>query len=562
LQAFAAPQQAILSLRERGREALVQALREHLTLGWEALAEAYRWTFDMYLVMAGLGQNVALCTSLTQIKPTAVICLSSEGWAYPILRDLARDLDFTLKTPARLPTRLALRRWRRQLLGKGRDWLEWWRIARAKMARRHLAINTGAVLACAWYHNHFNTLAPVVAELQRREVPASLVLGTAFAARKDPSPHDALSYQLLEAQGPLWPSSFLRQPLKVVWFETVLAKPFETTEPGKPLVGMKWLARDLAFRFSDSLQHTARFHAAAQRIIGQRPRAILLPYQDSQYVRILTSLARQQGIPVIEILQAIPSRNTNDYFVGAGDYLVVWGEYTRRVLCDIGAPPDRVVPLGSPLWDVALRNHASQQQAQAGAVIPLPQITYLTIPVSNLSMSREQKREVMSWLREVLLRFPDLRLLIKLHPVDARGIVERAALGESNWKELADRVEIIDHGPIEPVLERSGLILSPFSTAIFEALLMGKPLVYLPLWGTDVALEQVLKGASQVVRAQTDLLQTVEQYLRQGREAISPSQRVSEVLEDVFFRLDGRAAERCADFVVSVLDSAKGSERK
>lgn len=551
LETFAPSKEEIFNLRSRAQVALREAFRLELLAGREDLADAYEWSFGSWVVAGGVGENAALCAAVDRIRPSKVVCLTQRLGVYTVLRALAREGGYDFRCPRVLRTRLTARHQGRRLLGKGRDILEWWRIARAKARRASVDSCGGAVLAFAWYHNHFNSLAPVVAALLRRGVAASLVLGVAFAARNGPSQHDVLPRVLLEARGSLRAPRSLRRHLGAAWFEAVLAQALAGSDSDAPHLEIRSLARDMAWRFADSLRHTERFFAAAQRIIQEQPRALLLPYQDSQYVHILGLLARKMNIPTIHLLQGLPSPNTNDRFVGAADFTLIWGEYSRRVFSANGGAPDRLVPLGSPMWDDYLQERLSTGGMSLARVNPLPQLTYLPTPASPLTISRERKAELMSWLRSVLLQFAGVRLLIKLHPLDARGSVEGRVVQTQDWRDLRDRVELVASGPVRPVLERSGLVFSPYSTAIFETLLVGKPLVYHPLWDDDRTLAQVLDGACYVARSQGDLLRAMDVYLTRGKEAISPSERVSAVLEDVFFRLDGKAAERCADFILS-----------
>ena len=115
--------------------------------------------------------------------------------------------------------------------------------------------------------------------------------------------------------------------------------------PGVYSVFKYWLKRALR----------GRPCTAIERLIEEsKPDVIIHPsVLAGVYINDLTEIARARGLPLVVIMNSWDNPCTKRVMVGTPDWLLVWGEQTKRHAIDyIGMRPERVVKFGVAQFDL------------------------------------------------------------------------------------------------------------------------------------------------------------------------------------------------------------------
>jgi CDP-glycerol glycerophosphotransferase (TagB/SpsB family) len=153
-----------------------------------------------------------------------------------------------------------------------------------------------------------------------------------------------------------------------------------------------------------------------------------------------------------------------------------------------------------------------------------------------------------------LARVPGIQVIVKLHPDEADGSIERELADEAGLT----RCSVVEGGDIVDYLLASDLVIVFFSTVGHEAILMGKPLIQIPvgsgegtiipfteeggaLDGSDLSrLGELVRGALADEQVRSELERGREAYIGRHVHAI-----------------DGHAADRVAELIVRATEHGR-----
>jgi len=266
------------------------------------------------------------------------------------------------------------------------------------------------------------------------------------------------------------------------------------------------------------------------RFISSPPCAVIVPYDVPQFERTIVEIARKYSVPSVTVLHGIPFYY-NTYDNGQTDYLVVPSNAMRDIYVSIGKNARSLLPLGSPKFDEYFNKKA--REVLAGAK---KRILILTYPkVHNTVASEETALE--DYIINVLaaLRGMDAEISIKLHPSES---VEY-------YSQLVDdkKVRIVKDTSIMEEIENSDIIISTFSTAMLEGLLLGKPIVcFNP--SKRVPYPEPCISYVEVLTDYDKLKQRVSE-ISVGRFKETPKRSIEEFTGPI----DGKSSERILKFV-------------
>jgi hypothetical protein len=150
-------------------------------------------------------------------------------------------------------------------------------------------------------------------------------------------------------------------------------------------------------------------------------------------------------------------------------------------------------------------------------------------------------RDLAAAVTQLAERHPDWRFLIKLHPAEIPAPYAAIAARAPNIA-LASRARIRD------VLHHCTALLANTSTTATEAWMLGKPVFEVMFGEYEVAAPASYMAGNQVVRSIDELDASLVACVESPEGAISSAVQAARAafLEDVYFRIDGRSAERCA----------------
>ena len=267
------------------------------------------------------------------------------------------------------------------------------------------------------------------------------------------------------------------------------------------------------------------------------------------------------------------------------DCCFTWGEHSRRLLLeqDILAA-SQVHTVGSPRFDLYHHPYLTLVEPRAellrrSGVIDdgAPLIVWTTNAFHTLNELRESAvaravetgvpehdfrgqiddegtafHDIAQLVTELARRHPGWRFLMKLHPSEKRGPYESLADGFPNLHVLRDAA-------IRDVLYHCDALLTHCSTTATEAWMLGKPVLEVIFGDYKVASPREYLAGNHVVVDLPAVEALLERYVG-NRDAQVPDEQQcvrEEYLSRLYYRIDGRASERCAEQIEMLLAPAR-----
>ncbi len=270
--------------------------------------------------------------------------------------------------------------------------------------------------------------------------------------------------------------------------------------------------------------------------------------------RTMIEVFRRNGIRSLDLLVYSVSEHSFTWKNLATDFVALEGDFARRVFLSCGISEGRLFITGQPRFDfVPYKDkvfNADRIYNKLGISRDKKIVTLTTNPV--VINIRENEKVIL--LREVygaLKELGDYHLVVKLHPSDFDGTLEKAVardVGLTNVTIARD----VDIETFE-LFYVSDLVITTVSTTGPEAIVMDRLLIQVTLSQNEPAwMPCASSGAALGVDRQEMIKPTILDALKNLEEIkrrLSPYRE--RFVTDQYYRLDGRSAER----VVNLMDS-------
>lgn len=328
------------------------------------------------------------------------------------------------------------------------------------------------------------------------------------------------------------------------------------------------LRKDLETTFLHILPRCARMLATAGEILDQeRPDAVMATYETGPFQRALIIQASRKGIPTMGLMHGMIFKNHYDYMhhrittsvyadpfgFTVPEITCVWGSAWKENLVSYGNyPSDAVVVTGNWRYD------------RIAEILSQVNITFMRrflglAPDALCILILSSTQNVLEYIETclaVVAAIPNGVPLVKLHPAynpaPVRQLLHR--LGYTNGTLFT--------GPLLDALVVADLVISQPSTAISEAVLLGKPVVLadfqaMPGPGTAYSSE----GVCLVANSKETLREVVEQAVFDEGVRVRLAAARREFLQRYFFKIDGGAALRVAEALEALVGRRRTVER-
>lgn len=318
-------------------------------------------------------------------------------------------------------------------------------------------------------------------------------------------------------------------------------------------VGLWPLIGSVLNQYFDALfPEMARIIAVTRNLLSEeQPDVVVVTDERPPFQRAFVRACRMEGVPTVGIQDTL----FPDLPYGSPistDWLAIEGEVARDNLAKRGTPRAKTVITGQPrfdfLVDIKERNRRDTTLEALG-LDPRQKTVLVVSQYAGIYFRATDKRRVFEAISSALAQVREIQVIVKLHPDEADGSIERDFAENASLPQC----RIVEGGDIVEYLLASDLVIVFFSTVGHEAILLGKPLIQIPVGsgeGTIIPFTEeggALEGAdltelpSLVQAALFD--PRIREDLRRGREAY---------VHRHVHALDGRSAERVAELVVRV----------
>lgn len=295
---------------------------------------------------------------------------------------------------------------------------------------------------------------------------------------------------------------------------------------------------------------------------------LVLPSDVIFYLRELIRWCQARGIPAVVVQKETSiteatmdedSLNVRDHLPSIVDLMTINSERHQAYWARAGADTERVVVTGQPRFDYYQRHAAARPAGSAKRVLFLSYLANAYVPPSS---TIESWTQLHTETLDVLAAFArdGVEVTVKPHPQqDARSLDEiRAVRAElEGLPESAFRLAHGDEDTRKLILEHD-VVVGFQTTALYEALIAGKPVLYTN-WTVPPDVEAslldfaALDGGVETIGSPERLRAALSECLaREPGRALDPATRAA--CEFQLGPLDGRACER----VWQVLETLDG----
>lgn len=269
------------------------------------------------------------------------------------------------------------------------------------------------------------------------------------------------------------------------------------------------------------------------------------------YFFIMARIAAQLAIPSIELQHGINSIDPRTaYSRFETKYLATYGADTNAWHERMGRPRERLVAVGSPLFDRYFNARAGALEkgkklfTQLGLNHKRP-VLLVTVPFSDTNPSAFDSYQLVEFFEAIHTAqsaIPGMQVLFKFrrHECDEAMREYIQELFRTN-SAIAGREELF------PLLCASGAVVSGNSTVIYETMLAQKPLVLYPWKSFDIYNAQAISPAAPLVRTAKEFTPVLKRIFSDAsyREELMKLQE--HFLEGYSF--DGKSSGRMREFI-------------
>ena len=294
----------------------------------------------------------------------------------------------------------------------------------------------------------------------------------------------------------------------------------------------------------------------AESIFNRLNPKVLVNGDDAdQRVRVYSLLARSRCIPCVTVQQGFTSSDYPDWKYHCCSHIACMGEESRQTLINQGVAPSIIHITGHPGFDRLIRvvpDALKEIRNLAGCKKNEKLVLFATQPYYQDAFVSPEKRV---WMIRVIvncfLNSNEGKLIIKPHPMEDANEIQ-GIVGES------DRITIIKgKKDILPYLQASDFLITFFSQTTLLALCIGKPVINAVFkdvveysYFQDEKITRLAYDSEGFEKHFSELMAAVplKDFINQ-----TDDQYVKEFLNHRIYLQDGKAADRVAKFVISVL---------
>ena len=246
--------------------------------------------------------------------------------------------------------------------------------------------------------------------------------------------------------------------------------------------------------------------------------------------------AQQRGIPTVLLQHGVVQPF---YTPLPADVMLTWGRSSCDTLERLGMESHRLVSLGSPRHDSMGRSGNGTARHTLMQKLALSDRFTLVFFSNGNDLLRNgiAPMECAGWLNAIAERFTNqLHVIVRLHP-NEDGALYRGY----------PRLILTDTSlPFDQLMDACDCVSSLCSTAMYEALLYGKPVWQFYADGWPELADNWTKGYARRISSEVDLTDLVTGMLNAGRREEETKGHVQDV-----FTNHGRAASAVADYLLS-----------
>jgi hypothetical protein len=299
----------------------------------------------------------------------------------------------------------------------------------------------------------------------------------------------------------------------------------------------------------NGLPRYAMYAAQLEALVRRsNPSAIIAFQEVGGWARVIPAVGRALGVPTIDLPHAEAADPIGAFKLDY-DALLVYGPRSTAVLRNGGNSPERIHEVGPLRYDALV---AAMQRARrsAGAPDAVRRVIFASQPVQDrAALTRRDKLRYLRCATAAAAAVGPSELVVRPHPNESVADLEGLMAEVSVPGGL--RVVVERGRDLHDLLPDAWLLITGSSQSVFEAAIAGIPTITTsPIEAGLVT--HVQEGFSLGADDPDSAAEVAASLLDPATRAAAVA-RSAAALRDRFGELDGRAAERAADVIESVV---------
>jgi hypothetical protein len=295
---------------------------------------------------------------------------------------------------------------------------------------------------------------------------------------------------------------------------------------------------------NDSLRRNFMFATASaaklMQLAGEifcrvEPKLLVVTSNCQSGLVAFSTRARLEGRFTVQLQHGIPQAF---YTPVLEDIMLTWGESSSHILQRLGVPTSKLRAVGSPRHD----NFQPVPNARAlfCRSLNLPDRPTLVFFSNGNDLVRNGNAPIESatWLEEAAVAIPHVNIVVKLHPNEDGALYRQTP----HVRVIKNEFDLIT------ILSAADVVASVCSTAMYEALLFGKPVWQFDTDGWPPLEDNWKQGLAIRVASSKELIRRIYQWM----DTPDSCERWSRLSQRVFTN-HGRAAAAAAEYLASLL---------
>lgn len=300
------------------------------------------------------------------------------------------------------------------------------------------------------------------------------------------------------------------------------------------------------FAFSLLFPQVIKYVEGAKEICRvEKPELFLLMDDRTLLERATSMVANRHGIKTL-VIQYGALGETLPSISLVADRMAVWGPAVKDLLVRkrrIG--PSKLIVTGSTGFEFRAEKTRSQARIesckQAYSESKIPVVLFTSHPTQGEVGHARRLVDIYAFYRAAK-KLQNLRFVVKLHPLESpnlhRSLKDQLSLEHVTVTKDADLYELLDS---------CDLLVSTFSTTVFEALMLGKPVVVMNFTGARDPIPFVDTGAALGVYSPDALSRSIEHVIVSKEVRNKLIAKSKAFLREYLYKMDGKAAMRVAN---------------
>ncbi|HEV2973134.1 MAG TPA: hypothetical protein VGY55_24415 [Pirellulales bacterium] len=317
------------------------------------------------------------------------------------------------------------------------------------------------------------------------------------------------------------------------------------------VVGRRYLQPALRQHLTSALEQATYWLDALMRTFARiRPRCVVSTTYSSIPGRAAAIACQRHGGRSIYLQHGLfPDREFFTRF--CNDTLLLWGESNRRFITNHGIGDEQVQVVGATIYDDLVCRAKSARSKPLPAREGSLAIAYMASRTGGAAVSYSTAKLCLSSVIQAASEIAGARLVVKLHPGDKTGMVERL-VGKRRG------CTVVKEGGSQEVICQSDVVIVLSSTTGLEACMADKPLIVLrpegvpgfgPYAEYNAALEVPVNGDGDAKR----IAEAIQSLRSDAKLAQSLAAGRRRLVNDMLNGGQGNAAQLSAQAIAALL---------